>query len=70
VTFEGPQDEVRRLGSQNVVAFVHLPEPADRGRYEAWFGPQDGVRVRVLHAGGGEVKVIGVQPPTIAVVRQ
>jgi len=67
VTLEGPTSELQGVTAEQVVAFVHLPDPAERSRYEVWYGPRGGVRVRVLHPGSAKVKVVGVQPPNISV---
>lgn len=68
VTLEGPSDQLGGVADGRVFAFVHVPEPPNRNRYEAEFGPQQGVRVRVEHPGGTEVRVTSMTPNMVAVV--
>jgi YbbR domain-containing protein len=70
VTLEGPSASLRDLGTEQVAAFVHLPDRVDAVRYDAPFGPDQGARLRVMHPGGEEVRVIDVQPSQVTVVRQ
>ncbi|HHO54620.1 MAG TPA: hypothetical protein ENK18_28030 [Deltaproteobacteria bacterium] len=70
VTLEGPAGQLEGVTFDRVVAMVHVPEPAVEDRYEAWFGPQEGVRMRILHPGGEDVEVVAVQPPQVTVVRR
>lgn len=69
VTLEGPSDQLRRVSEGSAFAFVHVPDPPNRDRYEAEFGPQQGVRVRVWHPGGEDVRVTAMVPNMVAVVR-
>lgn len=69
VLMEGPAVALRSLGSEDVAAFVHLPDPAERDRYEAWLGEESKVRVQVMHPGQGGVKVVAITPPSIVVER-
>ena len=69
VTLEGPAAELRQLDPDEVVAFVHLPDVPDRDRYEAPYGPSEGVRLRILHARSENVTVVRVEPPAVEVVR-
>lgn len=67
VTLEGPSDQLRGVSAERVFAFVHVPEPPTRKRYEAEFGPQQGVRVRIVHPGGDDVRVTAMSPNLIPV---
>lgn len=67
VLLEGPVARLGDVDADEVAAFVHLPDPADRPRYEAWFGPDEGARVEVMHEGGDDVKVLAIAPPSIVV---
>ncbi|MBX2797976.1 MAG: hypothetical protein KTR31_09915 [Myxococcales bacterium] len=69
VTLEGPTRQLRGVNRQRVVAFVQLPESPEQSRYDAAFGPREGVRLRVVHPGGEDVAVAAVTPSTIEVVR-
>jgi hypothetical protein len=70
VTLEGPAVALEGLDVTEVVAFVHIPDIPEKLRYEAPFGPLEGVRLRVLHPGGDDVKVIKVLPARVEVVRR
>jgi hypothetical protein len=70
VTLEGPAAALRDVETETTVAFVHLPDKPEKDRYEAPFGPNEGVRLRVLHPGGEEVSVVKVKPARVRVVRQ
>lgn len=70
VTVEGPAEALRQMGTEHVVAFVHLPDRPSAGSYEAAFGPAEGLRLRVLHPGIDEVEVVSVNPNRVKVVRQ
>lgn len=67
VLLEGPAATLRAIARDEVAAFVHLPEAPDRDRYEAWFGPAEGVRVEVMQPGGDEVDVVAITPPSLQV---
>lgn len=69
VVLEGPAAELRGLASDGVLAFVHLPNEPSRLRYAADFGPSDGLRVRIVHPGSTEVRVVGVEPSQVEVFR-
>ncbi|MFT4626620.1 MAG: YbbR domain-containing protein [Myxococcota bacterium] len=69
VTLEGPASELRSLAPEEVVAFVHLPEAPDRDRYEAPYGPSEGLRLRILHARSDDVTVVRVEPSSVEVLR-
>ena len=69
VTLEGPAAELRELQRDEVVAFVHLPEMPDSNRYVASYGPSEGTRLRILHAGNSSVTVVRVEPSSVEVVR-
>ncbi|MCB9678532.1 MAG: hypothetical protein H6737_25750 [Alphaproteobacteria bacterium] len=68
VVIQGPAAQIESLAGDELAAFVHLPDPADQPRYEAAWGPVDGLRLRVLHSGGERVKVIAVEPSRVEVV--
>jgi len=70
ITLEGPAADLARLDTTEVVAFVHIPNVPEKPRYEAQFGPIEGVRLRVLHPGGKEVRVVKVLPSSVEVVRR
>jgi len=70
LTLEGPSGVIRGMTSEDVVAFVHLPDRPERSRYEATLGPERGLRVRVLHPGGEEVRVLSMEPMQIPVARR
>ncbi len=70
VTLEGPAVAVAKVQDEEVVAFAHLPDPADRPSYEAPWGPKEGVRLRVLHGGGDAVQVVRVEPARVEVRRR
>jgi len=69
VTVEGPAAALRGNAAEQVVAFVHLPDEPERDTYEAPFGPEEGVRLRVMHPGGAQVHVVKVDPGIVEVVR-
>jgi hypothetical protein len=69
VTLEGPAAELRQLTPEDVVAFVHLPDAPERSRYEAPYGPSEGVRLRILHGRSSRVTVVRVEPAAVEVVR-
>ncbi|MEQ1504107.1 MAG: CdaR family protein [Myxococcota bacterium] len=68
VVLEGPTDTLGDLRSDQVAAFVHLPEAPDRAQVEAWYGPKSGVRVEVLQPGGPAVQVLSIDPPSVIAV--
>lgn len=70
VTLEGPTALMRGMTTEQVVAFVHLPDRPTRARYEATFGPERGLRIRVLHPGGEEVRVVAMEPQQVPVVQR
>jgi YbbR domain-containing protein len=65
ITLEGPASALADVRQEELAAFVVLPDPGARSRFEAWWGPRDGVRLEVLHPPG--VEVAAVQPPSVAV---
>lgn len=69
VTLEGPSSALDRVQASEIVALVHLPENISRLRYEAPFGPTEGLRLRVLHGGSEQVKVVRVEPSRVEVYR-
>jgi YbbR domain-containing protein len=69
VTLEGPSSALDRVKPSEIVALVHLPENISRLRYEAPFGPTEGLRLRVLHGGSDEVKVVRVEPSRVEIYR-
>ena len=69
VTLEGPAAALDEIRPADLVGLVHLPENISRLRYEAPFGPEEGVRLRVLHGGSQNVKVVRVEPPRVEVYR-
>jgi YbbR domain-containing protein len=69
VVLEGPTAKVRDIGARQIAAFVYLPNPPDRDRYEVWFGPTDGIRVEVLHPGAAGVSASSTTPPSVVVTR-
>lgn len=70
VVVQGPSAALRSLASDNVVAFVHLPDRPDQGVYEAAHGPTEGVRVRLLHEGPEGIDVVEMNPPRVKAVRR
>ena len=70
ITLEGPAVALSGLDATEVAAFVHIPDTPEKPRYEAQFGPMEGVRLRVLHPGGRGVKVVKVLPSSVEVVRR
>ncbi len=70
VTVQGPSASLRGLTSEQVAAFVHLPDRPTAASYEAAHGPTEGLRLRLLHPGGEEVEVLQVSPPRVKVVRR
>lgn len=70
VVLEGPTTEVNAIDDQEVVVFVHLPDPATHAAYDAPFGPKKGPRLRVLDGAGNDVKAVSVEPSTVHVVRR
>lgn len=70
VILEGPAEALAKVPADEVVAFVHLPDTPDRARYEAPWGPKEGVRLRVLHGVGDAVEVVRVEPARVEVVRR
>jgi len=57
VTLEGPSAALDRVEPSEIVALVHLPMNISRLRYEAPYGPTEGLRLRVLHGGSDDVNV-------------
>jgi len=70
VTVEGPAEALRSMGTEHVVAFVHLPDRPGAASYEAAYGPTEGLRLRVLHPGGEGVEVVEVTPNRVKVERR
>jgi len=70
VTLEGPAVDLAGLDASEVVAFVHIPDAPEKPRYEAQFGPMEGVRLRVLQPGGKAVRVVKVLPSSVEVIRR
>jgi len=70
VVLEGPTAAVNAIDPQDVVVFVHLPDPPSRTAYDAPFGPTKGPRLRVLDGAGDDVRAVSVEPSTVHVVRQ
>ncbi|MBT3220443.1 MAG: hypothetical protein HN348_15260 [Proteobacteria bacterium] len=70
ITLEGPAAALRELKVDDIVAFVHLPEEPAKMSYEAPFGPDEGLRLRVLHGGTAAVKAVKVNPPRVEVHRE
>jgi YbbR domain-containing protein len=68
VMLEGSASTLEDLKAEDVVAFVHLPEPPTAGGYEAPWGPGEGARLRILHPGGNDVKVVRVTPGRVRAV--
>ncbi len=69
VMLEGSASSIENLKAEDIVAFVHLPDPPTAGGYEAPWGPDEGVRLRILHPGGDDVKVVRVTPGRVRAVR-
>ena len=68
VTLEGRASTLATVSPETVVAVVIVPDgAAARSSFDAWWGPQDGVRLEVLHPGGMEAAA--VQPPSVRVTR-
>jgi YbbR domain-containing protein len=67
VTLEGRASALEAVSPEEVIAVVVVPESVHRRTFEAWWGPQDGVRVEVLHPAG--VEAAAVQPPSVQVTR-
>jgi len=67
VTLEGPASTLAAVSAESVVAVVVVPDAAVRQTFDAWWGPQDGVRLEVLHPAGMEAAA--VQPPSVRVTR-
>jgi hypothetical protein len=70
VTVEGPAGALREAGPDTVIAVVHLPDTPERDKYEASFGPNEGVRLRVVHPRGDQVKIVKVVPDVVEVQRK
>jgi hypothetical protein len=69
VLLEGPGEELQRLQTDRVVAFVHgVDQLPERDPIEVWYGPREGTRVEVLHP-GDELKVVSMTPPSVSVSR-
>jgi YbbR domain-containing protein len=68
VVMQGPAAQLEGLADDDLAAFVHLPSPADQTRYEAAWGPKDGLRLRVLHTAEDRLDVIAVEPSRVEVV--
>lgn len=69
VVLEGPAAELRGLAADGVLAFVHLPDEPNRLRYAAEFGPEEGLRLRIVHPGSAEVQAVAVEPQSVEVFR-
>lgn len=68
VILEGPANALEDVRPEQVVGFVHLPDAPARADYEASFGPDEGVRLRILHPAEEEIHVVKVEPPRVKVV--
>jgi len=67
VTLQGPSAQLKSLSAEDLVAFVHLPAGANEPRYEAAWGPKDGLRLRILHAHADRLEVTEVEPSRVEV---
>jgi YbbR domain-containing protein len=70
VTLEGPPAALAKIGPQDVVAFVHIPDQPIRPMYDAPFGLDEGPRMRVMVNSAPDVRVIRVTPNSLEVKRQ
>ena len=70
IVMEGPSASLGAIAPQDVVAFVHLPDDPNRASYDVPWGPEEGMRLRILHPGGDEVRVASVTPSRVKVTRQ
>jgi YbbR domain-containing protein len=71
VVLEGPVDELRTVRSDQVAAFVHLPDGADAAplqQVEVWYGPKAGPRIEVLQP-GGSISAVATSPPSLTAVQ-
>ena len=68
LTLEGPLEALEDVEPQDVTGFVHLPDVPERSRYKAEWGPEEGVRLRILHGAGPSVSVVSVEPPEVEVL--
>lgn len=69
VVLEGPAAAMGTLAPEDVAVFAHLPDNPTRSAYEASFGPDSGLRLRVLHTAGEALRVVTVEPTTVRVER-
>ena len=70
VTLEGPAAALESFQSNDLVGVVDLPDVPERVRYEAPWGPREGVRLRLILNGGDEIEVVRVEPSRVEVVRR
>ncbi len=67
VTLEGRASVLAAVTPELVAAVVVVPDGTVRQTFDAWWGPQDGVRLEVLRPAG--VDAASVQPPSVKVTR-
>jgi YbbR domain-containing protein len=70
VTLEGPANALESILPIDVVGFVHVPDVPERSRYEAPWGPREGLRLRVLVSGGDAIEVVRVEPSRVEALRR
>lgn len=70
VQLEGASSALRSVRGDDILLFAHLPDTPARRRYTLSLGPTEGQRLRVLHGGGEQVRVVDVSPQSVRVVRQ
>ncbi len=66
VVLEGPASAIEKVKPADLLAVVHLPAEPDKPRYDASFGPREGIRLSVP-VGVPDVRVVATEPPSIEV---
>ena len=69
VMLEGPATALKTLSEGDMLVKVVLPDEPDARRYEASFGPTEGLRLHVVGLPVG-VRVVSCDPPTVEVTRR
>jgi hypothetical protein len=70
VTLSGPEEELGKIDADVVSLMVYVPEGYAEAGGEARHGKGPGLRYEVVHGGGDAVRVLGVEPDRVPIVRK